>query len=150
MALNEPVSAIVPRVAVGLGYLAVVPFVCGAVLVLLVDRTMQPFAAQILSAYAAVVVSFIGAIHWGLAFPQPKPAPSLFFWGVIPSLFVWLAVLLLPSFGLVLEAAMLVACYLVDRRVYPQQGVARWLPLRLRLTVVATSACLVGAWAARP
>lgn len=150
MALNEPVPAVVPRLAVGLGYLAVVPFVCGAALVLLVHPTMRPVAAQTLSAYAAVVVSFIGAMHWGLAFPQPKPAPSLFFWGVTPSLFMWLAVLLQPSLGLVLEAALLVACYLVDRRVYPLQGVARWLPLRLRLTIVATMACLVGAWPAWP
>ena len=146
--MNDPVPVTLPRAAVGLGYLAVLPFVGAAALAWIVEPTQRPLAAQILSAYAAVVVSFIGAIHWGLAFPQPRPAPALFVWGVIPSIVMWIAVLLQPPLGLVVEAAMLVACYGVDRRVYPREGVARWLPLRLRLTVCATAACVAGAAAA--
>ncbi len=132
-------------IALGLGYLAVVPFVAGAALVWIVDRAWHASIAQALSAYAAVVVAFIGALHWGLAFPQSAPAPRLFVWGVVPSLVAWVAVLLPPRIGLVIHAAMLVACYLVDRMTYPQQGVGAWLPLRLRLTIVATASCLVGA-----
>lgn len=134
--------------AVRLGYLAVVPFVCGAALVWLVEPGYRPLAAQTLSAYAATVVAFIGAIHWGIGFTQAEAASRLFLWGVVPSLVACLAVLMLPPIGLALHAVMLVVCYLVDRNVYPKEGVARWLPLRLRLTVVATATCLLGAWAA--
>ncbi len=150
-ALNDPAHPTVPdpsAVAVRLGYLAVVPFVCGAALVWLIGPAHRPLAAQALSAYAATVVSFIGAIHWGLGFPQARPASRLFLWGVVPSLVACVALLTTPRPGLVLHAVMLVTCYPVDRAVYPKEGVARWLPLRLRLTVVATAACLVGAWAA--
>lgn len=131
-------------IALGLGALAVVPFVGGAVLVW-VDTAWHPTIAQALSAYAAVVIAFIGALHWGLAFPQAAPAPRLFVWGVVPSLVAWIAVLLPPRFGLVVHAVTLVACYLVDRATYPAEQAAAWLPLRLRLTVVATLCCLVGA-----
>ncbi len=74
--MSDPDPPAVPPVAVRLGALAVVPFVCGAALVWLVDPALRPLAAQMLSAYAAVVVSFIGAIHWGLGFAQAGPATT--------------------------------------------------------------------------
>lgn len=133
------------RVARGLGYLAIVPFLAGAALLWVVEPAWRPRIAQALSAYAAVVISFIGAIHWGLAFSQSDPAPRLFVWGVVPSLVAWVAMLMPPRDGLVVHALTLVACYLVDRAVYPAQNVGAWLPLRLRLTIVATFCCVVGA-----
>ncbi|MEO8938384.1 MAG: DUF3429 domain-containing protein [Burkholderiaceae bacterium] len=132
-------------VALGLGYLAVLPFVVGALLVWVAGAGWHATVSQALSAYAAVVISFIGAIHWGFAFPQSTPAPRLFVWGVVPSLVAWVAVLQAPRIGLLIHAAMLVTCYLVDRVAYPRQDAAAWLPLRLRLTLFATVSCLVGA-----
>jgi hypothetical protein len=131
-------------VAAGLGYLALVPFVAGAAAAWLVGPIDRPAVVQTLSAYAAVVLSFIGAIHWGLAFRQVEPAQRLFVWGVVPSLVAWVAVLARPATGLSIDAAMLVACYLVDHAVYPLEGVAPWRPLRLRLTVGAVASCLIG------
>jgi Protein of unknown function (DUF3429) len=144
-ALSAAASSVPSRVATGLGYLAIVPFLVGAALPWLADPQWRPPLAQALSSYAAVVISFIGAIHWGLAFPQSRPAPRLFVWGVVPSLVAWAAVSMPPHDGLVVHALMLVACYLVDRATYPVQNVGAWLPLRLRLTIVATACCIVGA-----
>jgi hypothetical protein len=134
-----------PSAALRLGYLATLPFLTGAVLVWIVDPASRAIVAQALSAYAAVVVAFIGAIHWGIAFSQPRPATGSFVWGIVPSLVAWIAVLSPPSIGLVVHAVTLVVCYLVDRATYPMAGVAAWLPLRLRLTIVATLCCLAGA-----
>ena len=39
----------------------------------------------------------------------------------------------------------LVACYAVDRKTWADAGLAHWLPLRWRLTVVATLSCVFGA-----
>jgi hypothetical protein len=134
------------RVAGALGYLALVPFVGCAALVWLPDVDLRNAAALALSAYAAVVVSFIGAIHWGLGFRQAQPATSLFVWGVVPSIVAWIAVLVPFRAGLVTQALMLAVCYLVDRRVYVREGVAAWLPLRRSLTIPAALCCLVGAF----
>ena len=138
-------SARVPPAANRLAFAGLLPFVLGAALMWLVRADAHPYVAGALSGYAAVIISFLGGIHWGLAFAQPRPPVTLFAWGVVPSLVAWLAVVLPPYAGLVVHGAMLVACYLVDRRVYPRHGAAHWLTLRFRLTVVAALSCFVGA-----
>ena len=139
MSAQPPVAA--PR----LGYLALVPFVLGAALVWGVRADAHAHVTAALSAYAAVVLAFIGAIHWGLAMRTERPAPRLLAWGVVPALVAWVAVLMPPDAGLVIHGAMLVVCYAVDRKVYPAQGVAGWLTLRFRLSAVASLSCFVGA-----
>ena len=136
-----------PAAATWLGCIAVLPFVAGAALVCLAGGELQALAMRALVAYAAVVASFIGAIHWGFAFVQPAPPARLFAWGVVPAIVAWLSLLTAPAVGLALDASLLVACYLVDRAVYPWHGAGRWLPLRLRLTVLAAVSCAVGAMA---
>ncbi len=142
-----PDSSAVPTapLATGLGYLALIPFAVGATLVWSSNPDVHDLAARGLAAYAAVVVSFIGGIHWGLAFTRPSPSPRSFVWGVIPALIAWPALLMRLPIGLAVVAVTLVACYLVDRWAYVEAGVAAWLPLRLRLTIVATICCVVGA-----
>lgn len=128
-----------------LGHLGLVPFVLGALLVWVVNVEAHPYATLALSAYAAVIVSFLGGIHWGIAFRQTAPDASLFIWGVVPSLIAWVAVMMPASAGLVLHGVMLAVCYAVDRRVYPVQGLQRWLTLRFRLSAVASLSCFLGA-----
>ena len=128
-----------------LGALALLPFVLGAAAIWFVRADARDLATTALSAYAAVVIAFLGGIHWGFAFRQPAPATRLFVWGVVPALVACVALLMQASAGLVIHGAMLVACYLVDRKVYPVQGAAAWLTLRFRLTAVASLCCLLGA-----
>ena len=132
-------------VATRLGMLALLPFGLGAVLVWFVRADAHPHVAAALSAYAAVVIAFLGGIHWGFGFTQAAPAPRLFVWGVVPALVAWLAVLMPPYAGLVIHGAMLAACYVVDRKVYPAHGAAAWLTLRFRLSVGASLSCFIGA-----
>ena len=131
--------------ALRLDYAGLIPFVLGAVLLWLVQPDAHPYVAGALSGYAAVVVAFLGGIHWGFAMTQALPAPRLFVWGIVPSLVAWLAVVIPPYAGLVLHGVMLLLCYAVDRRVYPAQGAGRWLTLRFRLSTVAALSCFIGA-----
>lgn len=135
-------------VAMRLAYAGLLPFVLGTLLVWLIgDRNLEAhaFVCLALSAYAALVISFLGGIHWGLAFRQKVPSPVPFVWGVVPSLAAWVAVVMPAYAGLVLHGVMLVLCYLVDRRLYPAQGAAAWLTLRFRLSAVAALSCFVAA-----
>jgi hypothetical protein len=134
-----------PPWAERLGYGGLLPFVAGALLVWLVWPEAHPYATAALSGYAAVIVSFLGGIHWGVAFTRPDPPAWLFVWGVVPSLVAWVAVVMPPSAGLVIHGVMLVACYLVDRRLYPLFGLSGWLTLRFRLSAVASLSCFLGA-----
>lgn len=128
-----------------LGWGGLLPFVGGAALVWLVTAEAHPYVTLALSAYAAVIVSFLGGIHWGLAFRLSPPPTRLLVWGVVPSLVAWVAVVMPPSAGLVIHGLMLLVCYAVDRRIYPQFGAAHWLSLRFRLSTVAALSCFLGA-----
>ena len=128
-----------------LGHLGLLPFVLGTGLVWVVNAEAHPYATLALSAYAGVIVSFLGGIHWGLGFRMTAPPASLFVWGVVPSLVAWLAVMMPASAGLVVHGVMLLVSYGVDRRVYPAHGAAQWLMLRFRLSTVAALCCFLGA-----
>ena len=129
-----------------LGNLGLLPFAVGALLVWVgLAPELHAFVTGAMSAYAALIVSFLGGVHWGFGFRQTAPPASLFVWGVVPSLVAWVAVLMPPHAGLVLHGVMLVVCYLVDRRVYPAQGAAHWLTLRFRLSSVAALSCFLAA-----
>ena len=134
--------------ALRLGAAGLLPFLGGAALVWLVRPDAHPYVVLALSAYAAVIVSFLGGIHWGLAMravsaPAVPTAPLL--WGVLPPLVAWAAVMMPPSAGLVIHGLMLLVCYAVDRRLYVAQGADGWLTLRFRLSAVAALSCFIGA-----
>jgi len=141
--MPSAVSSAPPAVAARLAYAGLIPFVLGALLVWLVRPDAHPYATLALSAYAATVVSFLGGIHWGIA--MRDGGNSSFAWGVVPALVAWPAVLMPPYAGLVIHGAMLVVCYLVDRKLYPRHGLAAWLTLRFRLSAVAALGCFIGA-----
>ena len=70
---------------------------------------------------------------------------ALLGWGVMPSLLAWAALMLSPAVGLLVIAAVLWACFAVDRVVYPRFEAQGWLPMRLGLTCIASASCLAGA-----
>lgn len=129
-----------------LGYAGLIPFVLLAALMWLVDTELLPFVAIALGGYAAAIVSFLGGLHWGIGFMKGQDAPPFhFIWGVVPSLFAWVALMMPAYAALPLLGLVVVACYAVDSKTYPTAGLASWLPMRLRLTVVATASCVLGA-----
>ncbi|MCV2354553.1 DUF3429 domain-containing protein [Paucibacter sp. B2R-40] len=134
--------------ALRLGHLGLLPFVIGAALVWLVggrDAEAHAWISFALSAYAALIISFLGGIYWGLGFRQVEASAQPFVWGVLPSLGAWVALVMPAYAGLVLHGVMLIVCYLVDRRLYPALGAAAWLTLRFRLSAVAALCCFLAA-----
>lgn len=148
--MASPIEKTIAR----LGYAGLLPFVVLAALMWLVQVDLLPFVAIALGAYAAVIVSFLGGIHWGLGFLSLQADSSTvrtvsprfhFVWGIMPSLLAWLALMMPAYAALPLLGLVLLACYGVDRKTYPGAGLSRWLRLRLQLTLVATLSCLLGA-----
>lgn len=135
--------------ALRLGYLGMVPFAVFAALTWIVNPDSNPdghwYITFFLSSYAAVSVSLLGGIHWGLAFHSTSPTPIAFIWGVLPPAVSWIGAVLPPHVGLILHSIMLVGCYLVDRKVYPSEKASDWLTMRFRLTVVASASCVLAA-----
>lgn len=137
-----------PAWANSLGFAGLIPFVVLSVALWLPEFVSQSFISHALTTYVLVIISFLGAIHWGLMMrgTPPSSASSIgWIWGVTPSLLVWVADFFSSPFELIFMAMLLWLCYAVDRRRYPSYELSAWLPLRLRLTAIASSACLLGA-----
>jgi hypothetical protein len=131
-----------------LAYAGLIPFVAGCALIWLIggrDLDQHAFVSLALSAYAGLVISFLGGIHWGLSFARGLPGRQPLVWGISASLLGWLGVLMSPYAGLALHGGVLIACYAMDRRIYPQLGAADWLTLRFRLTAVSSLSCFLAA-----
>lgn len=90
-----------------------IPFI-GLAAIVLLDPLDSPAAIQVLVCYGAVILSFIGAVHWGFALRESAhPAAGvpltsaalgaerqLLLFGIIPALIGWIALLAMLHFAL--------------------------------------------------
>ncbi len=105
-------------------------------------------ASQALLAYGAVILSFVGALHWAFAMTLPALPESrrawMYAWSTVPALMAWPALLVEPRVGSVILVAAFAIHYLQDRRLVALGSLPGWyLPLRLRLSFGAIL-CLRG------
>jgi hypothetical protein len=129
-----------------LGFGGLIPFVGSAFAVMWLQGSQRAWVASALVAYSATILTFVGALHWGLTMRDASgPRTGLLVWGVVPSLLAWVMMLLPVASGLFVVAVLLWVCFAVDRRVYPTMGLQSWLPMRLQLTAVASVSCAVSA-----
>lgn len=137
-------DAAAPRAAAWMGYLGLLPFLAGAIGM----WAGMAGAGTWLAAYGAVILSFVGAIHWGAAAGRGQYAPLPYALSVVPALIGWAALLLPLGTGLVLLAIAFAAWRIAEHGLLDvhQPG---WLRhLRTRLTAGASISLLVGAAAA--
>ena len=104
-------------------------------------------APYILIAYGAIILSFMGAVHWGAAMTNTdQQRGSYYIASVIPALIAWPALLLPHSLALALLLVGFIGLYVYDRSVEKAQLFPGWyIPMRARLTTIV-SLCLVAAF----
>ncbi|MEM7406461.1 MAG: DUF3429 domain-containing protein [Pseudomonadota bacterium] len=84
----------VPASAAALAGGGLIPFAAGAVGLWFADPAGFDAIANALVAYGAVILSFMGAIHWGVSLTlRPSPSGIRFAQSVIPALMGWAATL---------------------------------------------------------
>ncbi len=135
-----------PPLAIVLSIAGVAPFVMCALTAIRGDTANDPFSMVALLAYGAVVLSFIGAVHWGFVIEGAKePAERLrLALGAVPGLLGWGAVLLGLAgegiIGLVVIIAALIGTAIVETRAHRIGLVPRgYLILRWALTVTVVA-----------
>lgn len=146
---ENPVA--LPRTVAWLGYGGLLPFLALTPASLL-DHHHGAVWSDALYAYGAIILSFIGALHWGLAMSLPelteRQRSACFAWSVVPALIAWPAVLFSPPLAAPLLVVGFIAHYLQDRRLARQATLPGWyLPLRLRLSSVAVVCLVAGVFA---
>ncbi len=136
----------VPPPAALLGLAGLLPF-AGAALLALQPGPAGDWAGFALLGYGAVILSFLGGIHWGLALARDA-APD---WralgiGVLPSLAGWAGLLAGGTAGLLLLASGFLAVLAVDLGLSRSGRAPAWFArLRSLLTGAVLAALLVSA-----
>lgn len=148
--MNTPLNPTLPRSAAWLGFGGLLPFI-GLALTAFVDRHHGIVWADALVAYGAVILSFVGALHWGFAMALPGMPQALrrncFVWSVVPALIAWPAMMLEPVLGAPLLMAGFVAHIWQDHRLAGRVELPAWyLPLRRQLSIVACVCLALGAF----
>lgn len=145
--IHEPASAL-QRERRMLGFAGLTPFVAGAgVLALTTDPSVAVPTAEALQIYAALIASFLGAVHWGLVTfdsANHRSSRARLYWGVAPALLAWSALVLPIGWSLLALAMLLALVALVDRRLLPLLDPDYRL-LRLQLSTVAVISLVLAA-----
>lgn len=151
----EAIPSPAPTVVAWLGYGGLLPFLAAAIGSWLATAQAALWQ-QALLAYGAVILAFVGALHWAFAMAPDaragRPTVGMYLWSTVPALAGWAALLLglLPgrgrAFGMLLLMVAFLIHYQQDRRLAHLITLPDWyLLLRRRLTSVASLCLLVSA-----
>lgn len=140
-----PMAALIP------GVLGLIPFWGLALLVAMPLDIPADLAMFALVTYGAIILTFVGAIWWGLAVHAPEGAPRswMFIWSVIPSLIGWSGVMVSDVVGIPMIMIGLLMQWALDlaaHRACPSLFAPWILKLRTLLTVAAVIALAIAWW----
>lgn len=141
-----------PITVAWLGYGGLLPFLILTPLSL-IDQKHGLIWSDALYGYGAIIVSFIGALHWGFAIAlrdlSDQQRSQLYIWSVIPALIAWPALMVSPILAGPLLVIAFIAHYVQDYRLAGKVLLPNWyLPLRFRLTSVACICLIAGIYPA--
>ena len=127
-----------------LGYAGLLPFVFLALASLM--GLHLPFAPSqaLLIGYGAVILTFVGALHWGVQLASGAPSSGAFIWSVIPSLMGWVALMVPAGFAALIIIIGLITCWAIDRRAVAKGVWPSWMGnMRTILTAIACLSMMV-------
>lgn len=127
-----------------LGYAGVIPFAaCVGVMLAADDAAWHDVAIDTLRHYAAVIASFLGAVHWGAAADDRDGLHhARLRWGVMPALMAWTLLALPAAYAFAGFAVLFTLILVVDRYLLPVLD-DRYRQLRLPLTILVVVAMAV-------
>ena len=149
--MNINRTSFVPRL---LGYLGLLPFIIPTVF-LFYDHHHFMVWRNLLISYAAVILSFLGAVYWGVAMivreMSIKKRNVMLSWSVIPSIVAWISLLIPQVYGLIMMSVFFVISFFMDIQLMKSEAKPAWyIPLRFQLTVVVTACLLTAAFLIKP
>ncbi len=134
-----------PGIAWALGYGGLIPFLLLSGALLLGKPLPYLAGARLdwwLASYTSIILSFIGAVHWGVVLGMedlmPKDARNLLIYSVLPGLVAWFVLLLPIKTALFVLALLVLLAYGVDAQLLFRKLNSRYAILRLHLTLVVT------------
>ncbi|GGI95495.1 DUF3429 domain-containing protein [Halopseudomonas pertucinogena] len=140
-----------PGLAVGIALAGLLPFVTGALGLWLTPEAWREWVMREFLAFAAVILAFMGAIHWGLAMRAEEGserAPMQLGLSVIPPLLGWFALSLPTNFAIPVFFFAFGTLYFADIWAV-REGLAPAWYIRLRRPIsLVIIASMIVAWGA--
>ena len=144
--MNSNENALTPNI---LGYLGLIPFLASSALTWFTQ--FHAFAVKSLSIYAAVILTFIGGVHWGIAMQidqnkiQPKNnIRNQFIFSVIPSLIAWMTIVFFNPHALIILALCFGLFWFIEKSNYQEYLPSWYTQLRPHLTLIAFLSIIIG------
>ena len=139
--LNPVKTVLIARV---LGYGGALPFLYGAIAASQQMTILGLAPDYLLLSYGAVILSFLGGLHWGRVIishnENGRFDAAWLIWSVCPSLLGWVALLLSVKAGAVVLSLCFLVVLQIDQKLFRSQIWPDWMqPLRLHLTLIAVA-----------
>ncbi len=138
-----------------LGYGGLIPFAAlAAGSLVLPDAALRSQCLMLLQIYGLSIVTFVGALSWGMALVVPALEPALrarlLVWSVMPSLIGCASFVFTPAVGCLILAGTAALALVFDLRMTPRLGLpSQWRSLRVHLSLGAIASLFLGARAAQ-
>ena len=127
-----------------LGLAGLIPFWGLAFVVVFAEKSLSFSALKLQIAYGAIILSFLGGIHWGIAVQSIEKATwSRMGWGIILSLVGWGAIFTPHIYSIAILGMALFSALVVDLKLVDNYSEGAWYrTLRFILSFGAISALL--------
>ncbi|KAF5367595.1 hypothetical protein D9757_010646 [Collybiopsis confluens] len=168
--ITSTLAATVPRPVLIFGLLGAVPYVgAGATTVYFasvagsaaagnptsidpgVALTLLDQALNVQVTYGAVMLSFLGALHWGMEFAKPRPAQSesikRLMLGAAPIFFAWPTLALQPMAALVVQWVGFTGLWWADAKVCGMGWTPAWYSQYRFYLSILVGTCIIGSLA---
>jgi hypothetical protein len=124
-----------------LGFCGLLPFIGLTLLVLTDYLGWGPVAGDALRVYAALILSFLGGVSWGIALRGQQE--SLYSLSMIPFFGAWAALLAAGVFSYGLLMAAFVAAHVIDHHARARQLLPGWFFTLRRQLTIGVLICLI-------
>jgi hypothetical protein len=144
-----------PPLAVILGAAGLIPFAVLGIAAVGANSPSTLAAAEGLVGYGAVILAFLGGVHWGFTLAEPQDARAVqarLALGVLPSLIGWAAILVSiiahPAIGIAILIAGFVGTLVVETRAQKRDLMPggymalRWVMSLLVIAILTTTLVL--------
>lgn len=131
-----------------LGYAGALPFIGLSLISLLADEELANVAKSALHLYGAIILSFLGGLHWGRIASKNQYSKSdkwVLIYSVLPSLIAWSSFLMASIWrhSVWMLIITFILAYYIDRRFISASKWSLFMrSLRLNLTIISCL-CLV-------
>lgn len=141
----------IPPVPRSLGWAGVTPFLFSTILVWSDTPAFYQMGLHSILFYGAIILSFLGGVHWGLELKNIYPTVSLlsgYSLSILPSLAAFLSLYLPPLVALMILGSGFLGVMVMDRKLVQRRSAPDWYAkLRYQLSV-AVLLCLFSAFIA--